>query len=83
MALRWPAPISVRRIQLVFEEVAHSRTQEFVLRASTREGDRDVVRQQFTFSPPGTTVEREDYAVVLEGVTRLELAIVQRLIVAL
>jgi hypothetical protein len=41
-----------------------------VLRASTIDGDRDVVRQQFTFSPPGTTVEREEYAAKPEGVMR-------------
>jgi hypothetical protein len=48
-----------------------------VLRASTSEGEREVVRQQFTFSPLGTTLEREEYALNLDGVTRLELTIVQ------
>src|SRR5690242_12543558 len=43
ITLRWPGPISIRRIQLVFEELAHSRTQEFVIRASTGEGEREVV----------------------------------------
>jgi hypothetical protein len=52
------------------------RTQEFVLRASTLDGEREVVRQQFTFSPPTTSVQREEYAASLEGVTRLELTIV-------
>jgi hypothetical protein len=61
---------------LVFEEHAQDRTQEFVLRASTGDGAREIVRQQFTFSPPGTTVEREEYATDLEGVSRLELAII-------
>ena len=31
---------------------------------------------QFTCSPPGTTVEREEYATNLDGVSQLELAIV-------
>lgn len=74
--LVWPAPISIRRIRLVFEEHTQARTQEFVLRASTRDGDREIVRQQFTFSPPGTTLEREDYVTNVEGVSGLELAIV-------
>jgi len=76
ITLTWPAPIAIRRIRLVFEEHAQARTQEFVLRASTGDGQREIVRQQFTFSPPGTTVEREEYATTLDGVSRLELAIV-------
>jgi hypothetical protein len=76
IALIWPDPIRVRRIRLVFEEQSETRTQEFVLRASTPDGIRDIVRQQFTFAPPGTTVEREEYTTNLQGVTRLELAIV-------
>jgi hypothetical protein len=52
------------------------RTHEFVLRASTSDGQREIVRQQFTFSPPTTSIEREEYDVNLDGVARLELAIV-------
>ncbi|MBP1749518.1 MAG: hypothetical protein H6Q52_2057 [Deltaproteobacteria bacterium] len=37
---------------------------------------REVLRQQFTFSPPNTTREAEDYTVSLDGVTTLELRIV-------
>jgi hypothetical protein len=76
ISLAWPAPISIRRIRLVFEEHSQARTQEFVVRAATSEGDREIVRQQFTFSPPGTTLQREDYATNLDGVSRLDLAIV-------
>lgn len=76
ITLIWGDPIRLRRIRLVFEEQSHARTQEFVLRASTRDGVRDIVRQQFTFAPPGTTVEREEYTMNVDGVTRLELAIV-------
>jgi hypothetical protein len=76
ITLTWPAPIAIRRMRLVFEEHAQARTQEFVVRASTGHGQREIVRQQFTFSPPGTTVEREEYATNLDGVSRLELTIV-------
>jgi hypothetical protein len=53
-------------------------TQEFVLRWSPDGGRsyRDIVRQQFTFSPPGTTSETERYTVNLTGVTAIELTIV-------
>ena len=76
ITLTWPAPIAIRRIRLVFEEHSQGRTQEFVVRASTRDGHREIVRQQFTFSPPGTTVECEEYATNLDGVSQLELAII-------
>jgi hypothetical protein len=68
----------VRRIQLVFHEDQQARTQEFVLRWSPDGGQsyRDIVRQQYSFSPPGVTREFEDYAVDLAGVKALELRIV-------
>ena len=68
----------VRRIQLLFHEDQQARTQEFVLRWSPDAGQsyREIVRQQYNFSPPGMTREFEDYAVDLVGVTALELRIV-------
>jgi len=35
----------------------------------------DIVRQQFTFAPPDTTTEREDYQVDLVEASALELSI--------
>ena len=68
----------VRRIQLLFHEDQQARTQEFVLRWSPDSGRsyREIVRQQYNFSPPGVTREFEDYAVDLAAVTALELRIV-------
>ena len=74
--LEWSAPVAIRRILLVFEELIQARTQEFVLRAATGDGEWEIVRQQFTFSPPGTTLEREEYTTELRGVKRLKLMIV-------
>ena len=37
---------------------------------------REIVRQQWTFSPPETISETEEYQVQLSGVTVLELIIV-------
>ena len=71
-------PLSLRRILLRFDEMERARTQEFVLRWLP-EGDqstREIVRQQYTFSPPATNQESEDYRVNLNGVTALELEIV-------
>jgi hypothetical protein len=54
------------------------RTQEFVLRWLSDGGHsfREIVRQQWNFSPPETTREIEDYQVELSDVTVIELVIV-------
>lgn len=70
------APTSVRRIQLRFIEPTVERTQEFTLRWYGAEARPNVIaRQQWNFSPDGSTVEFEDYHVDLEGVSTLELDI--------
>ena len=71
-------PQRLMRIALVFEETETERTQEFVLRWSADKGlsFREIVRQQWNFSPPKTAREIEDYRVELSGVTVLELVIV-------
>lgn len=70
-------PQQLRRIWLVFEESEHTRTQEFVLRWSSDAGCsfREIVRQQWNFSPAGSVREMEDYSVDLHHVTALELTI--------
>jgi hypothetical protein len=70
-------PISVRRIHLRFVAGEVERTQEFTIRWASAEGGppKEVVRQQWNFSPEGSTSEVEDYAVFLDGVSALELAI--------
>jgi hypothetical protein len=71
-------PQRLTRIALVFEETETTRTQEFVLRWSADGGHsfREIVRQQWNFSPPKTTREHEEYHVQLSDVTVLELVIV-------
>jgi len=71
-------PQQIRRINLVFNETESNRTQEFVLRWSPEndKGFREIVRQQWNFSPPQTAREVEDYAVDLANVYALELVIV-------
>ncbi len=70
-------PQRIRRIRLNFIEATLQRTHEYVLRWSSNRGQsfREIVRQQWNFSPPDTTSELEDYSVDLEGVTTLELKI--------
>ena len=71
-------PLRLNRIHLVFSEGEVERTQEFVLRWSSDGGQsyREIVRQQYNFSPPEAEREVEDYDVDLDGVTALELRIV-------
>ena len=71
-------PQRLRRIRLRFDEAEVERTQEFALRWSPDRGRtfRDIVRQQYTFSPSGATSEVEELAVDLAGVTALELTII-------
>ena len=76
--LRFDEPLRLKRIHLVFHEDEQGRTQEFVLRWSPDGGQsyREILRQQYNFSPPGAAREVEDYDIDLDGVTALELRIV-------
>jgi hypothetical protein len=76
--LYFDRPERLRRVDLLFVEPQVTRTQEFVLRWSPDGGRsfRDVVRQQWNFSPDGSVHEAEDFHVDLQGVTALELSIV-------
>jgi hypothetical protein len=71
-------PQRLKQISLVFEETETARTQEFVLRWSPDGGSsfREIVRQQWNFSPTDTIREVEEYQVELSNVTVLELIIV-------
>jgi hypothetical protein len=70
-------PRPLHRIKLEFSETEVERTQEFSLQWSSAPGGpfREIVRQQWTFSPRGSTSEAEDYQVNLDSVSALELDI--------
>ncbi|MEJ2366184.1 MAG: carbohydrate-binding protein, partial [Deltaproteobacteria bacterium] len=76
--LLFDKPLRLKLIRLVFQEDEQERTQEFVLRWSPDGGQsyREIVRQQYNFSPPQAAREIEEYDVDLDGVTALELRIV-------
>ena len=71
-------PQRLQRIWLYFVETRTVRTQEYVLRWSPDGGQsfREIVRQQWNFSPKGATSETEDLHVELPAVTVLELSII-------
>ena len=70
-------PQRLKCISLVFEEHEFGRTQEFVLRWSSDGGStlKEIVRQQWNFSPPESIREVEQYQVDLHNVNVLELVI--------
>ena len=74
--LRFDQPTEIHRIYLHFVEGAKERSQEFSVYAGSTEGElREVVRQQFAFSPTGATEEVEDYRVELKDVKVFELRV--------
>ena len=70
-------PQSIQCMRLQFNEPDSARTQEFAVRWSGRPDEplKEVVRQQWNFSPDGSTSESEEYTIDLKGVSILELTI--------
>jgi hypothetical protein len=75
--LAFDRPRSIQRMRLQFNELEVTRTQEFKVQWSGGQGEplNEVVRQQWNFSPGGSTMETEDYVVDLQAVSILELII--------
>ena len=75
--LLFARPQPLRRVWLNFTENQIERTQEYVLRWSPDGGKsfRDIVRQQWHFSPHGATSQTQDHHVALPAVSVLELNI--------
>jgi hypothetical protein len=75
LLLAFDTPQTMHQTLVEVEELEVSRTQELLLSVSHDGGQtyRALRRQEYNFSPPGTTFEREDWAVMAEGVTHLQL----------
>ena len=75
--LTFDQPQSIQRIRLQFHEAQVARSQEFTVRwsAGRNESLKEIVRQQWNFSPDGSTTEAEEYLTNLKGVSILELTI--------
>jgi hypothetical protein len=76
--LAFQEPQRVQKIWLHFDESQAERTQQFVLRWSPDNGQsfREIVRQQWNFSPEGSHDQTENIDLALSGVTLLELIII-------
>ena len=74
--LNFDRPQAIRRIRIEFRESSRERSQEFAIFATSGpDQKREVVRQQWSFSPGGSAVEVEDYSVDLPAIVSLELKI--------
>ena len=75
--LLFDQPLRVNRVHIEFQEDEQPRTQEFLLRWFSDGGRscREIVRQQYNFSPPDNVREIEDYEVNLVGLMVLEISI--------
>lgn len=75
--LRFEPARRLERVRLVFVETGVARTQEYLLSWSSDGGRsyREIVRQQWNFSPQGSTSETETHRLDLAAVDVLELSI--------
>jgi hypothetical protein len=71
-------PQTIEHIVLRFDELQQPRTQEFVLLWLTDKEStyREILRQQYHFSPPNTTSEIEHFQINLKQLKALELKII-------
>jgi len=77
LILQFDVPQTLHELLLEAEELQVSRTQvvELFLSSDGGRSYREVLRQEYNFSPPGTTFEREVWSVPAEGVTHLRIGI--------
>jgi hypothetical protein len=77
LILLFDRPQTIRKIGLEVEDLAVSRTQELSVSVSSDGGRtyRELVRQEFNFSPPDTTFEREIWSTAATAVTHLRVEI--------
>jgi hypothetical protein len=77
VTLVFDRPQTIRQIGIEVEELGVSRTQELALSVSSDGGRtyQELIRQEFNFSPPGTSFERELWSVSAVAVTHLRLEI--------
>jgi F5/8 type C domain len=77
LMLAFDTPQTIRRILVEVEEPSISRTQEMAVSISQDGGQtyRELVRQEYNFSPPGTTLEHEEWSIDAHAISHLQLRI--------
>jgi hypothetical protein len=78
IVVEFDQPRTISRLVYEVEEAARERTQEIRVEVSEDEGRtyRQILVQEYTFSPRGATYQHEDQRFDLHGVTHLRLTIV-------
>jgi hypothetical protein len=77
VVLAFDAPQTIRAIGIEAEEPSATRTNVLVISLSGDGGRtyQERIRQEFNFSQPGTTFEREEWAVPAERITHVRVVI--------
>lgn len=77
LILAFDTPQTIQEVGLETEEFQASRTQVLTLALSQNGGRtyREILRQEFNFSPPGTTFERERWTVAATMVSHLRVTV--------
>ena len=77
LVLAFDAPQTIRAIGIEAEEPSATRTNVLVISLSGDGGRtyQERIRQEFNFSQPGTTFEREEWAVPAERITHVRVVI--------
>ena len=75
--LAFDAPQTIRKLLIDIDEPEVTRTQEMDVSISADGGRtyRELLRQEYTFSPPGTSREHEEWTVNTAGVSHLRVRI--------
>jgi F5/8 type C domain len=77
LILAFDTPQTIRKVLVEVEEPSISRTQEMAVSISQDGGltYRELIRQEYNFSPPGTTLEHEEWAINADAISHLQLRI--------
>jgi hypothetical protein len=77
LILAFDTPQTIRKILVEVEEPEISRTQEMAVSISQDGGQtyRELMRQEYNFSPPGTTLEHEEWSIKADAISHLQLTI--------
>jgi hypothetical protein len=77
LILAFDTPQAIRKILVEVEEPEISRTQEMAVSISQDGGQtyRELMRQEYNFSPPGTTLEHEEWSIKADAISHLKLTI--------
>jgi F5/8 type C domain len=77
LILAFDTPQTIRKILVEVEEPEISRTQEMAVSISQDGGQtyRELMRQEYNFSPPGTTLEHEEWSIKADAISHLQLRI--------